>query len=404
MFELLVTLTVVAATAISPATPASSLDEADKEIERAARDYRIQVYDAFHRNRPEYDSRSEAGYRVLSGSRRSGRRPEDGEALTVWCSEARTASIPGQLRALPDLPDFAAEGAADPNVAVRPAENASVDQRNESSNVAVVPGANLAGASSRSIETTFAGKVGAVMLRAAMTTPYGSAPEPLPELHIEVGSPIDSNELTADKDIEPVPVAARDLVLESPEKIVDVVAHGPDQPVTNELAAAPVPARPNTPEAAAPLATPTTPAESAPAPDQPADSTSMSTAPSAAAERLTARVTSFNESMDDLVAEMQVDGPARLFDVARLLNDLVHLSEDRTEIASQLETLSPSERHAVPQLQPLEPAATSLQATIAKTRTELDTGTFFGSDTERQQALELLDVLEKQLHALSNDS
>lgn len=405
MFELLVSLLIAAATPFSPATAFSAPQQGDEEIERAARDYRIQVYNAFHRDRSEYNSRSEAGSRVLSGYRQSGRRPEHAEILDSWFAEARDASSLGQIRPLPKLPDFAAELPAAPDPAGRTADSTPVEGRQASPGLAATPSTRAAVVENWSIEASVAGRVGGALWRAAMNTPRNSAAEPGRQLQVDVGPPVvDSGELATNENIEPMLVDTSNMVPVSPAKPSDLISHSTVDPGTNELAAKPTPAQPDAEEAADLTAAPEVPVEPAPGPIQPAADQDIPVAPSAASQRLAARITEFNECIHDLAAETEVDGPAKLFDVARLLNDLVDLAEQRRDIASQLDSLLQADRGAVPTVSPIEPAATGLQATIDKTRSELDAGEFFGSDAERQQAMELLNVLENQLHTLLKEA
>jgi hypothetical protein len=403
MFELLVSFLVVSATPFSPAVPASATSAADEAVERAARDYRIQVYDTFHRNRPEYDSRSEAGNRVLSGYRRSGRHPEHGEIVKDWFAEARGASSPGEVRPLPQLPDFAADLATEPIDAGRTAENMAIDGRQQASSDTIFPATTSPAAAERgSIESSVAAKVVGVMLRAAMRTPYDSTSESVPELQIDIGSPVvDGTELETDESISPMLVDARDMLPLTPDQPTDVISDPTETPEAIQPTTDPQPVLPDADEVADQTAAPEASAPPASGPTQPAADEHVATVPSAASQQVALRVTRFNDSLSRLVEETEADSPAKLFDVARLLNDLVDLAEQRPEIASQLETLPQAEQEMVPQLLSIEPAVTGLQATIDKTRSELDTDNFFGSDAERQQAQELLNVLEKQLQALA---
>jgi len=408
MFELLLGLLVTAATPFSPVTPASSSDHADEAVERAARDYRIRIYDTFHRDRPEYDSRREAGDRVLSGYRRSGQRPDHGEILESWFAQARAASSPDQIGPLPELPDFAAEFPAEPDSARAAADSTAVGGRQASADKTADLRTSEAAAANRSFQMSVAGKVGGALLRAAMRTPNGSTAEPLPQLHIEVGRPnnVDGNELAVDEHIDPIIVDTGNMTPVAPENPGDLASQPAAQPNANEPAIDPQPELPDTEEVADASTAPEAPVAADPSPTEPAVEVEqeVSVVPSAAAQRLATRVTRFNHALNELVAETAVDSPAKLFDIARLLNDLVELAGQRPEIASELAALSPAEREAVPDLLPIEPAVTGLQATMIKTRTELDTGNFFGSDAERQQAQQLLDVLEKQLLSLASDA
>jgi hypothetical protein len=398
MFELLVSLLIGLATPPSPVAALSAAGEGDEEIERVAREYRIQVYHAFHRNRPEYNSRSEAGDRVLSGYRRSGRLPEHREILKGWFVEARGASSPGQIRPLPHLPDFAAELPAAARPAGRTADSAPIGRQQASPGLAAAPSTGAALFKSWSTEPSVAGRVGGALLRAAINRPRDSAADPVPQLQVDVGPPlVEGAELATAENAEPILVDTSNMVPVPPQKHRNVKTRE-----INDLAADSKPARPDTDEVAEPAQAAQALVEAAPSPiPTVAD---QDVVPSQACQRLTATIKEFNHAINDLVEETKVDSPARLFDVARLLNDLVGLDEQRRKIASQFESLPAADRAAIPALLPIELAAAGLQAKINKTQSELDAGGFFDSDEERRQALELLNVLKKQLQALLEEA
>jgi hypothetical protein len=76
---------------------------APRDVDTAARYYRIQVYETFRTDRPEYDARIEQGRELLNKSRRAKSDAEKAEVI-AWFESARTASAPGQIDPLPELP------------------------------------------------------------------------------------------------------------------------------------------------------------------------------------------------------------------------------------------------------------------------------------------------------------
>src|SRR5260221_7808164 len=73
-------------------------------LEQAARDYRIQVYDTFHSDRPEFDRRR-AEWRQLEQSWEAAAKPDrDVPALLDWLAEATVQSQSDSIGDLPEAP------------------------------------------------------------------------------------------------------------------------------------------------------------------------------------------------------------------------------------------------------------------------------------------------------------
>jgi hypothetical protein len=77
-----------------------------EEIERLARDFRIQVYNSFRANRPEYDRRRQAWEDVQAKWREAGAKDEDVALLAEWLRAATDSSVGTGVSALPSTPAF----------------------------------------------------------------------------------------------------------------------------------------------------------------------------------------------------------------------------------------------------------------------------------------------------------
>jgi hypothetical protein len=77
-----------------------------REIERAARDFRIQVYESFRLERDQYDAFRTAGDELLEGWTKAGRPIAYREDVLRWFREATELSLAGGSASLPGLPEL----------------------------------------------------------------------------------------------------------------------------------------------------------------------------------------------------------------------------------------------------------------------------------------------------------
>jgi hypothetical protein len=103
MFNVLTACVVMAGITLAGNVPT----QIDYDVQRAARNYRIQVYNTFRLNRAEYDRRQATGWQLLDAWKNSGRNDARGQELIEWFSEATEASLVDNGRALPSVPQFA---------------------------------------------------------------------------------------------------------------------------------------------------------------------------------------------------------------------------------------------------------------------------------------------------------
>lgn len=75
-------------------------------IERAARQYRMQLYHTFRLRRAEYDRRREAWDQVVRAWEAAGRRADQRHLLLEWLQAALRSATPETLGPVPDIPDF----------------------------------------------------------------------------------------------------------------------------------------------------------------------------------------------------------------------------------------------------------------------------------------------------------
>lgn len=78
-------------------------------IDRAARDYRIAVYDSHHDDRDRYDAHSRIGDRILAAWNGAGQPKEFAERVLNWFSEADATSVPVAAEFLAELEAIARE-------------------------------------------------------------------------------------------------------------------------------------------------------------------------------------------------------------------------------------------------------------------------------------------------------
>lgn len=83
-------------------------ESAPIDVERAARDYRIQIYETFRLDRPEYDLRREAGDRLLEDFRAAGSPADKRQDVLDWFVDAAVLSRPDETETLPELPSLPA--------------------------------------------------------------------------------------------------------------------------------------------------------------------------------------------------------------------------------------------------------------------------------------------------------
>ncbi|MEQ8786675.1 MAG: hypothetical protein RIC55_10270 [Pirellulaceae bacterium] len=102
------------------------------DVERAARDYRIQVYDSYRLDRDEYDARREAGDRLLEGFIAAGNPRAYQDEVIDWFRTSQQLSRDGEAAPLPDLPTLPDPlpenvAAADPAASPHRTETSSLD-------------------------------------------------------------------------------------------------------------------------------------------------------------------------------------------------------------------------------------------------------------------------------------
>ena len=82
-------------------------DQWGQEVERAARTYRIHVYNSFRTNRPEFDRLQAVGAKALDAWKGEGRQPAQAQQVVDWFAKATSATGAG-LTAVPQVPEFVA--------------------------------------------------------------------------------------------------------------------------------------------------------------------------------------------------------------------------------------------------------------------------------------------------------
>ena len=113
------------ATVLMTGVPTYVTTQMDYRIERAAREYRIEVYNSFRSNRPQYDRQLLVGQRTLDAWKTGGRQENEAVELLQWYEQAILAARAGSDR-LPQSPEFVSNRqpntlAAEPALAGTPA-------------------------------------------------------------------------------------------------------------------------------------------------------------------------------------------------------------------------------------------------------------------------------------------
>jgi hypothetical protein len=93
---------------------------ADLQLEKAARDYRIQTYETFRNDRAEYNRRQAEAVRIQAAWADAGSNREEQPKLIAWFEQATARSRTDSIGNLPEVPKFTA-----PKIAVVPPENES---------------------------------------------------------------------------------------------------------------------------------------------------------------------------------------------------------------------------------------------------------------------------------------
>lgn len=94
----------IVAAGILAAAPSSAAEPNDAALARAARDFRIQVYETHREARREYDRWRTAGDELLATWKDSDRTPEQQQQAIDWFSQATPGIEIGELPALPEFP------------------------------------------------------------------------------------------------------------------------------------------------------------------------------------------------------------------------------------------------------------------------------------------------------------
>jgi hypothetical protein len=82
------------------------------DVDALARTLRIQIYETFRADRPEFDRRRQEAQRALDAWHAAGDRPEDRALLVDWYQRAVRASQPGSIGPLPESPRFGSQSEA----------------------------------------------------------------------------------------------------------------------------------------------------------------------------------------------------------------------------------------------------------------------------------------------------
>ena len=85
---------------------ANALAEAEHQVQREFRFFRIQIYNSFRTARVEYDARRQAGEAALTAWKQAGGGLEGAHSLAQWYRDAKSASLPDARQPLPPLPEF----------------------------------------------------------------------------------------------------------------------------------------------------------------------------------------------------------------------------------------------------------------------------------------------------------
>jgi|GEM_PF-7055431 hypothetical protein len=132
-----------------PDMPANPLVYELSQVELAAVRYRVQVYQTFRQNRPEYEARQAAGREVLMQWSKAGKPAGFVGDVTAWFDSARQASTLPQVDSIPhfiDLPKtsfISSEEDAVPSPSdIPPLSNASTLEKKETTEKYPLPAEN----------------------------------------------------------------------------------------------------------------------------------------------------------------------------------------------------------------------------------------------------------------------
>jgi hypothetical protein len=92
---MLATLVLAAALAAPPSAPETKEAKLDFAVENAAREFRIQTYEAFRQRRDEYDARRALGDELLKAWNKAAQPARHREAVLAWFEEAKLNSQAG---------------------------------------------------------------------------------------------------------------------------------------------------------------------------------------------------------------------------------------------------------------------------------------------------------------------
>jgi hypothetical protein len=108
--------------------PAATAAAGDSQLERAARDYRIQIYETFHKDRAEYDRRQAEAARIQQAWTEAGSNEEEQPKLIRWLDQATACSQSDSIGALPSGPEFTAAKFTAPKITVKTVRNAAASE------------------------------------------------------------------------------------------------------------------------------------------------------------------------------------------------------------------------------------------------------------------------------------
>jgi hypothetical protein len=97
-------LPLVAASDAVDSTAKNASGPTQDDLDRAARTYRITVYNTFRRDRAEFDRRNATWRAIEAKWKADGSRPDELPALVAWLERATATSREGTVRALPQTP------------------------------------------------------------------------------------------------------------------------------------------------------------------------------------------------------------------------------------------------------------------------------------------------------------
>jgi hypothetical protein len=395
-------------------------------IQRAARQYRLQIYHSFRTQREEYDRRKAAWDHVAAAWEAAGQRADQHPLLLEWLQEAIRASSPDTIGPLPELPDFGVplkgpqpkpttqepalrppttlEVGRDSNVGrlasqrgSEPAEPASAS----SSFAPVLPRAGAVHSGPNQPPGQTASSEKADGRRASVTSLSTSSLPGVEPKELLVSTPAQRGGATGSSPAErstslptkttpPVAPKQRPSAVESPS------VSRPTTPV--------LPYRPSQPEAS----------HASPGQAQPALPSVVSVpprAPSALIEpehaiinqtELSARILGGNLALKECEAELDKDQPWTVERLAPLVERLKTVMIQRHDCALLCDLVPEAERSQLGVFESSQPVITALGKRILEATRRAESKDYPGTEAERKQELHALEQLARTLAATSD--